>query len=259
MSAAASRAAKAPPATATAPPPAPAPSPSTAVPSTEVLSSLTPAESAAVRAPFVPIVYGTVAFWLGVKKVLAPGVIPDSTHRWSVYVRHAGDGDLSFAVEKVVFILHPSVPEATRTITAPPYVVSECGWGEFEIGIYVHLRGGGPPCVFVHKLRLHPANQAAAQVDKPVVDEKYDELVVCGGGGVDPSLAGVVAGGAVKDAPEYPYQNFFGAFTPAEDLAKVAAARQWLADRRAELNDRLLAASKQGERVRETIRALGGT
>ena len=59
----------------------------------------------AARAPFVPIVTGTIAFWVGKKN--APGG-SDHTHKWMVYVRHADDMDLSYAVSKVAFKLHPS-------------------------------------------------------------------------------------------------------------------------------------------------------
>ena len=36
---------------------------------------------------------------------------------------------------QVTFTLHPSFSKAVRTLTHPPYEVSETGWGEFEIGI----------------------------------------------------------------------------------------------------------------------------
>jgi YEATS domain-containing protein 4 len=38
-------------------------------------------------------------------------------------------------VKKVVFQLHPSFNNPTRVVESPPFEVSECGWGEFEIAI----------------------------------------------------------------------------------------------------------------------------
>jgi hypothetical protein len=68
-------------------------------------------EVPAVRAPYVPVVWGTIAAWLGKKN--APGG-SEHTHKWTVYVRHADDRDLSYAVSKVVFTLHPSIPNHVR-------------------------------------------------------------------------------------------------------------------------------------------------
>ena len=66
-------------------------------------------EDAAARAPAVPIVYGSVAFWLGRKTNAG-----EHTHKWSVYVRHAHDKDLSYVVERVEITLHPSFANPVR-------------------------------------------------------------------------------------------------------------------------------------------------
>ena len=68
-------------------------------------------ENAAARAPYVPIVYGSIATWLGKKN--APGA-SEHTHRWMVYVRHVDDKDLSYAVSRVDFTLHPSFTNHVR-------------------------------------------------------------------------------------------------------------------------------------------------
>ena len=39
------------------------------------------------------------------------------------------------ALAQVTFALHPSFVPPTRVLVAPPYEVTETGWGEFEIGI----------------------------------------------------------------------------------------------------------------------------
>jgi hypothetical protein len=61
------------------------------------------AEDAAARAPYVPIAYGTISFWLGKK----PGST-ENQHRWTVYVRSPDGQHLGYAIEKVVFQLHPT-------------------------------------------------------------------------------------------------------------------------------------------------------
>ena len=66
-------------------------------------------EDVAARAPAVPFVYGSIAFWLGKKANTG-----EHTHKWSVYVRHARDKDLSYAVERVEITLHPSFANPVR-------------------------------------------------------------------------------------------------------------------------------------------------
>jgi YEATS domain-containing protein 4 len=61
--------------------------------------------------------------------------IRSQSHKWTVYVRGASNEDLTAVVKKVVFQLHPSFNNPTRVVESPPFEVSECGWGEFEIAI----------------------------------------------------------------------------------------------------------------------------
>jgi hypothetical protein len=49
-----------------------------------------------------PIVFGSIAFWMGKKAA------EHATHRWSLFVRGPNDEDLSSFVSKVIFSLHPS-------------------------------------------------------------------------------------------------------------------------------------------------------
>jgi YEATS domain-containing protein 4 len=55
-----------------------------------------------------PIVYGTIAFYLGKKAE------EFNTHRWTLFVRGPNDEDISTFVEKVVFTLHPSFQNPVR-------------------------------------------------------------------------------------------------------------------------------------------------
>ena len=66
---------------------------------------------AAAEAPCIPIVNGSIALWLG-KKCAAGST--EHTHRWMVFLRHAEDKDLSYAVAKVAFTLHPSFTNHIR-------------------------------------------------------------------------------------------------------------------------------------------------
>eukprot|EP00793_Prasinoderma_coloniale_P003353 PRCOL_00005988-RA len=147
----------------------------------------------------LPIAFGTVAFYMGKKAT------ENNSHKWTVYLRGAGgeDVDLSHVVSKVVFGLHPSFKQpqrgagaarkracvgdpvarhTKRMIESPPYEVTEMGWGEFEITITVHFHADAneKPLELTHALKLYEDGfqQGAAQsTKKPVVSEKYDEVV----------------------------------------------------------------------------------
>lgn len=62
-------------------------------------------------------------------------IIRTQSHKWTVYVRGATNEDLGVVIKRVVFQLHPSFNNPVRVVEAPPFELSECGWGEFEIGI----------------------------------------------------------------------------------------------------------------------------
>ncbi|XP_024370949.1 transcription initiation factor TFIID subunit 14b isoform X1 [Physcomitrium patens] len=122
----------------------------------------------------VPIVYGSISFWLGKKAA-------ESTHKWTTYVRSATNEDLSVLIKKVVFQLHPSFEKPTRTADAAPFELSESGWGEFEIGItiYFHPDVGEKPMELFHHLKLYADDETIPQTTKkPVVVESYDEIVL---------------------------------------------------------------------------------
>jgi transcription initiation factor IIF auxiliary subunit len=79
----------------------------------------------------LPIVYGSVAFFLGKE------ADEFQTHRWTLYIRSPNHEDLSVAISKVVFQLHASFSQPIRELTSPPFEVTECGWGEFEAQIRI--------------------------------------------------------------------------------------------------------------------------
>lgn len=79
----------------------------------------------------LPIVYGSIAFYLGKK------ADEFQTHEWTLFVRGPHHEDLSPAIAKVVFQLHPSFAQPVRELTHPPFEVTEQGWGEFEAQIRI--------------------------------------------------------------------------------------------------------------------------
>lgn len=63
----------------------------------------------AAAAPSVRFSYGSIAFPLPGRRAA-----PEHTHRWSVFVRGADNGDLTHAVSRVVFTLHESFAQPVR-------------------------------------------------------------------------------------------------------------------------------------------------
>jgi YEATS domain-containing protein 4 len=57
------------------------------------------------------------------------------SYKWTVYVLGATNEDLGGVVKQAVCQLHSSFNDPTRVADSPPFVLSECGWGEFEIAI----------------------------------------------------------------------------------------------------------------------------
>uniref|UniRef100_A0A1I8BY23 AF-9 ANC1 homology domain-containing protein n=1 Tax=Meloidogyne hapla TaxID=6305 RepID=A0A1I8BY23_MELHA len=78
-----------------------------------------------------------------VSKFLSEKTSTEFTHKWTVYVRAAGPEhftDRSF-IRKVVFSLHESFTNPEREILNPPFEVSECGFGSFDMVITIYFAG----------------------------------------------------------------------------------------------------------------------
>ncbi|CAL5324286.1 unnamed protein product [Camellia sinensis] len=169
----------------------------------------------------VPIVYGTMAFWLGRK------ASEYQSHKWTVYVRGASNEDLGAVIKRVEFQLHPSFSNPLRVVESPPFELSECGW----VGLLYSEEESGP-----------------SSTKKPVVVESFDEIVF-----PDPSevfFARVQNHPAVSvpripatfDLPLVPIEDvhekkrgdtkdhflsqWFMNFSDADELLKLAAVRQ---------------------------------
>ncbi len=163
-------------------------------------------------------------------------------------------------------ILYAPEPRARAEITAPPFQVSETGWGAFEVGIEVYLKEtGAAPFVLSHLLKLFPdagAAGAAALVSaegassKPVLSERYDEIVfhVLP---ADAALRAQLLAGPLVEPPPYPYQDALTVFAPEADLAAIAHARGWLSERTKELEERLVKARAAESALTHSLGSLG--
>ncbi|KAJ0468518.1 putative transcription factor YEATS family [Helianthus annuus] len=196
---------------------------------------------------FVPIAYGTISFWLGKKAT------ETQSHTWTVYVRGATNEDLGVVIKKVVFQLHPSFSNARRVVESPPFELTERGWGEFEIAISIFFHDDAcekeKQLDLFHPLKLYSeVEHGPLSTKKPVIVESYDEIVF-----PNPSekfLARVHDHPAVivprlpptlnlphvpmddsrddkrGDTKDHPHVQWFNKFSEADELLKLAEARQ---------------------------------
>ncbi|KAL7544612.1 hypothetical protein ACHAWF_007989 [Thalassiosira exigua] len=223
----------------------------------------------------LPIAYGSIAFYLGKK------ADEYRTHRWTLYVRSPDPTfDLSRAISKVVFQLHPSFPRPTRELTEPPFEVTEMGWGEFEAGVRIIWRAEAEErsTILTHGIRLYPNKAPATAADPsaymnttvPVVAEKYDEVVFTN---PKAEFHRSLVGARKKKLP-YPLSNepsvadHFRTYGDEEDVRTMLAAKQFLEGELRGAKDRLARVDKELEAVRgelakaareaEEIAAAGG-
>lgn len=80
------------------------------------------------------------------------------THTWTVFVRGPQGEDISYFIKKVVFKLHDTYANSSRTVESPPFEVTETGWGEFEVGIKIFFvsEANEKNINLYHHLKLHP-------------------------------------------------------------------------------------------------------
>lgn len=108
-----------------------------------------------------PFVYGTTARPFDpVKNPKPPGVPDDHTHSWTAFVKGVDDTDITYWLKRVQFKLHESYRDGPRMVDGvqgKPFVISETGWGEFEIAIKMHYvaDSGEKPHTVYHMLKLH--------------------------------------------------------------------------------------------------------
>ncbi|CAK9224410.1 unnamed protein product [Sphagnum jensenii] len=219
----------------------------------------------------VPIAYGTISFWLGKKAE------EFKSHKWTVYVRGANNEDLGVVIKRVVFQLHPSFSNPTRTVEGPPFELSEAGWGEFEIGITIFFQSdvAEKPLELFHHLKLYPEDESGPQTTKkPVVVESYDEIVfsepsealyarisnhpavvLSGLPSIPaPSAAGVDDSSERKkgDTKEHPLGQWFLKHSEIEELSILTAARQQVHAQIAKLKRELSAHESEALRLKSS-------
>jgi YEATS domain-containing protein 4 len=74
--------------------------------------------------------------------------------------------------------LHPSFPEPVKTVEKFPFEIHQTGWGEFDIGIKIFFNDPAEkPVELVHSLKLYSELGAQPSTKRPVVSERYDEIV----------------------------------------------------------------------------------
>ncbi|CDP21325.1 unnamed protein product [Coffea canephora] len=193
----------------------------------------------------VPIVYGTIAFWLGRK------ASETLSHKWTVYVRGATNEDLGVVIKRAVFQLHPSFNNPVRVVESPPFEISECGWGEFEIAIslFFHNDVCDKQLDLYHHLKLYSEEDSGPQsTKKPVVVETYNEIVfpeppadflarvqnhpavvvprLPATLSLPPAPVQEVHESGRGDTKDHTLSPWFVNFSEADELLKLAAARQ---------------------------------
>ncbi|KAI8831771.1 yeats family-domain-containing protein [Chytriomyces cf. hyalinus JEL632] len=107
---------------------------------------------------------------------------PSHTHRWTVFVRGANDGDISPIIKRVSFKLHESFVPPVRVNGSPPFEVTETGWGEFEILIKLsYADSQEKPLPLFHQLQLYPKDKDpdpdAEYAKLPITSEHHEEIV----------------------------------------------------------------------------------
>ncbi|KAH7591732.1 Protein AF-9 -like protein [Nakaseomyces glabratus] len=102
------------------------------------------------------VIYGNTAKKIGENR--PPNAPSEHTHLWTIFVRSPTGDDISYFIKKVVFKLHETYPNPVRTIEAPPFELTETGWGEFDINIKIYFveESNEKFINFYHRLRLHP-------------------------------------------------------------------------------------------------------
>ncbi|GAB2291742.1 Transcription initiation factor TFIID subunit 14b [Dionaea muscipula] len=221
----------------------------------------------------IPIVYGNIAFWLGKK------ASEYQSHKWTVYVRGATNEDLGVVIKRAVFQLHSSFNNPTRVMESPPFELSESGWGEFEIAItlFFHSDVCEKPLNLFHHLKLYPEDESGPlSTKKPVVVESYDEIVF-----PEPSEAFVariqnhptvniprlptglrlpspapvdeIERNKRGDTKDSPLVQWFTNFSEADELLKLAAARERVQNHIAKLRRQLSLIDSQPPQLKTIV------
>lgn len=211
----------------------------------------------------LPLAYGSIAFYLGAASD------EYHTHRWTLYVRSPDPSfDLSRAISKVIFQLHPSFAQPTRELVYPPYEVTETGWGEFEASIRLVWKDEADErsTLLTHGIRLYPQRMPPTSADPtaymnttvPVVAERYDEVVF-----TNPKSD--FHQNLINENSEllsYPLSNetnvarYFRTYGDEDDIKMMLAAKTYLEGELCNVKERLLRVDVELDDVKRTLLSL---
>ena len=90
--------------------------------------------------------------------------------------------DISYWLKKVQFKLHETYANSSRMIEAPPFEVTETGWGEFEVQMKLYFvpEANEKAATLWHALKLHPFGpDAEGQKERreAIVSQNYEEVL----------------------------------------------------------------------------------
>lgn len=206
----------------------------------------------------LPIVYGSVAYYLGKK------ADEFQTHQWTLFVRGPNNEDLSGVISKVVFQLHASFAQPMRELTEPPFEVTERGWGEFEAQIRIIWSepSGEKPTLVTHGIKLYPppppnsppGTVVPSDTETPVVAETYDEVVF-----TDPTEPLYQQLLTVSQLPpvhlkEPRVQNALASFSDNADFQALLEARKFLQTELGALQERFQVVESETTQMDQALR-----
>ncbi|KAL8906809.1 MAG: hypothetical protein Q9207_001797 [Kuettlingeria erythrocarpa] len=192
-----------------------------------------------------PFIFGSIAKHINPSN--RPSTInADHTHQWTLYLKPCPPHpDLSYFIKKVQFKLHETYPNNLRTVEAPPFEVTETGWGEFEVQIKIYFvpEANEKPQTIWHHLKLHPYGPDAErqrETKAPVVSECYEEVVfnepveafyelltTSGGGGRGKGSKGskqMSIGGKGDRVAELPFEGLYSQKEEGRELDRLGEA-----------------------------------
>ncbi|KAL8763354.1 MAG: hypothetical protein Q9184_000825 [Pyrenodesmia sp. 2 TL-2023] len=170
----------------------------------------------------------------------------DHTHQWTLYLKPCPPHpELSYFIKKVQFKLHETYTNNLRTVEAPPFEVTETGWGEFEVQIKIYFvpEANEKAQTIWHHLKLHPYGPDAErqrETKAPVVSECYEEVVfnepveafyelltTSGGGGRGKGSKGskqTSIGGKGERVAELPFEGVYSQKEEGRELDRLGEA-----------------------------------
>mmetsp|Transcript_16449 Transcript_16449/g.35626 ORF Transcript_16449/g.35626 Transcript_16449/m.35626 type:complete len:177 (-) Transcript_16449:29-559(-) len=159
--------------------------------------------------------------------------------------------DLSHLIKSVSFTLHPSFKTPTRVLEEPPFMVTETGWGEFEVPMTITLHEPEDATLDVrHGLALFPGEAQQMSTKKPVVSEHYDELVF-----VDPPESILKRIELCKQTTVHPgpLEGNLSVFSEEQELMRIQAALRRVQTETELLKDRFKSAAKECSVLRSEV------